>query len=175
MLAGYNCLVAFKSRWREYLEMAGWSASQRTRLAYEEALIREHMPHFWFRDHAKAGLTTVWGEHVTAANRAYTLCIWIKAGFPYEMPGLYVTSPCPLYGYRGKTIQSWAEEYSSHTMHVWKSDWNDYVKICHTKEEYWNASDTLLSILMKGMLWLEAFEVHYRTGQSIDSLSLSYR
>lgn len=158
--------------------MAFWTEDQRIRLAYEESLLRKEMPHFWFRDHAKGGLTTVWGEYTTTiANRTYMMCIWIKEGFPYKMPGLYVTSPCPLVGYGGKTINSWIPSGSnlgSSAMHIWPPDWNNYVKICHNKDEYWDASDSLLGILMKGFLWLEAFEIHCRTGQTINDYSLSY-
>lgn len=152
--------------------MATWSDVQRNRLYFEEQLLSNEIPHFYFQDRAQAGLTTIRGNHTTTANRTYPLCVWVKSNYPYEMPALYVTAPSPLYGYGGKTIQSFG---TSHTMHVWEPDWNNYVKICHTKSEYWTASDTMVGILMKGFLWLEAFEVHCRTGQSIDTLSLTYR
>ena len=151
--------------------MAVWSESQRVRLAYEESLLASEFSHFGFRDHSKGGLTTVWGDHVTAAGSKYRLCIWIKSGFPYNLPSLYITSPSPLYGYHSKTIQSYG---SSHTMHVWESDWNNYVKICHWQSEHWSASYTLVSVLMKGILWLEAFEAHKKTGKNIDAFSLSF-
>lgn len=152
--------------------MANWTESQRVRLAYEERILTQEFPHFQFYDRSSGGFTTIWGNHVTAASREYTICVWIKAGFPYEIPGLYVTSPCPLIGYGGKSIQSYG---SSHAMHVWAPDWNGYVKVCHSKSEYWSASYTLVSVVMKGLLWLEAFEAHCKTGKSIDAYSLTFR
>ena len=151
--------------------MALWNESQRNRLAIEEILLADQFPHFKFRDHAKGGLTTIWGNHITAAENSYTLCIWIVSGFPYDIPSLYVTNPCPLYGYMGKTIQSYG---TSHAMHVWETDWNNYVKICHWNAEHWSAMNTLVAVLSKGMLWLEAFEAHKRTGKNIDTFSLSF-
>lgn len=152
--------------------MASWSLQQQQRLAVEEQIIRSEMSHFAFYNKAQGGSTTVQGTHTTATNRSYNLCVWIKQAFPNEMPGLYVTTPCPLIGYGGRTIQSYG---TSHEMHVWQSDYQDYAKICHCKTEFWTASDTILSVILKGILWLEAFEVHRRTGQSIDTLSLSFR
>jgi hypothetical protein len=151
--------------------VANWTESQRVRLAYEEMLLKQEISHFWFQDRTSAGLTTARGKHTTARNRAYTMCVWMKAGYPDEMPDLYIIEPCPLYGYQNKTVQSYG---TSHQMHAWTPDWNDYVKICHTKEDYWSAADTIVSVVLKGFLWLEAFEVHCRTGQSIDAFSLSY-
>lgn len=151
--------------------MAVWSESQRIRLASEASILAEEMPHFSFHDPVRAESTTVRGIHTSSANKTYNLCLWLKSGFPYEMPGLYVTSPCPLYGYGGKTIQSYG---TSHAMHVWEPDWNNYVKICHCKSEYWTASNAIVSVLMKGFLWLEAFEAHCKTGRTIDSYSLTY-
>ncbi len=151
--------------------MATWSEIQRTRLSGEEQLLSGSIPGFSFQDRAKAEVTTIRGNYTTTHNKTYSLCVWLKENYPYEMPSLYITAPCPLYGHNGKTIQNYG---TSHTMHVWTPDWNNYVKICHTKSEYWAASDTIVGIIMKGFLWLEAFDVHCKTGKSIDTLSLTY-
>ncbi|MDM8542786.1 hypothetical protein QUF90_17055 [Desulfococcaceae bacterium HSG9] len=151
--------------------MAIWEPWQRERLVFEENIIKKELPDFWFRDHAKGGLTTIWGYYTTSANQEYRLCVWIKSGFPYKIPGLYITFPKPLYGYNGRTIQSYG---TSHRMHVWEPDWNNSVKICHWQSEHWSASYTLLSIIMKGFLWLEAYEVHCKTGKHIDAYSLTF-
>lgn len=149
--------------------MATWTAEQQHRLAFEEHLLTREFPHFSFYDRPNAGQTSVRGEHTTSAHNTYRLYVWIKEAFPYEIPALYVTKPCPLYGYRGKTIQSWG---TSSKMHVWAPDWDNYVKICHRRVENWTASDTIIGVLMKGLLWLEAFEAHCVTGQNIDVWSL---
>jgi hypothetical protein len=151
--------------------MSAWSVSQRTRLAYEEALLTQEVSDFYFCDRELGGLTTVRGNYTSSSNNTYQVCIWIKIQYPIEMPGLYVTYPQPLIGYGGRSIHSYG---TSHSMHIWESDWNNYVKICHTKSEYWSPSMTLLNVLMKGFLWLEAYEAHKRTGNYIDYYSLSF-
>jgi hypothetical protein len=151
--------------------MAVWPEEQRIRLAWEESVLRDEFPHFSFQDRTQAGLTTVRGLHQTSASNTYGVCLWLKNGYPHTMPSLYITSPCPLYGYGYKSIQSYG---TSHYMHVWEPDWNNYVKICHCKSEYWTASNNIAGVLMKAFLWLEAFEVHRRTGSNIDSYSLTY-
>src|SRR5579859_245952 len=123
--------------------MTDWSESQRVRLAYEERLLGKEFSHFSLYDRAKGGLTTVRGEHITSANRAYGLCIWISIGYPHQMPNLYVTSPSPLLDSGGKPITGYK---TSHLMHVWESDWNNYVKICHCKDAFWSASMTLVNV-----------------------------
>ncbi len=151
--------------------MAAWSYQQQVRLGYEAQVLSQELPHFRFYNPTTAGETTVAGNHTTAANRTYSISVWVRAGFPSQMPLAYITSPCPLYGYGGKTIQSYG---TNHSMHVFTPDWNNYVKPCLFKEEFWKADDTLFKVLLKAFLWLEAFEVHCRTGQPIDAFSLSY-
>lgn len=151
--------------------MAVWTEDQRIRLALEESVLRAQFPHFSFQDRTQAESTTVRGVHLTSAGNNYNVCVWLTSGYPHALPRLYITSPCPLYGYGSKTIQSHG---TSHAMHVWEPDWNNYVKICHCKSEYWTASNNIVGVLMKGFLWLEAFEVHRRTGCDIDQYSLTY-
>src|SRR5437016_13802268 len=101
--------------------MGVWTQDQRIRLAYEETLLVQEFPHFAFQDHAQGGLTTARGTYTSSAGTTYNLCVWLKGGFPHEMPSLYVTAPCPLYGCGSKTIQSYQ---TSHAMHTWEPDWN---------------------------------------------------
>jgi hypothetical protein len=151
--------------------MAVWNQEQRMRLATEARVLQAEFPHFSFQDTAQAEYTSVTGIHCSSANKNYGVCLWLRPSFPYRMPDLYVTSPNPLYGHNFKSIQSYG---TSHAMHVWAPDWNNHAKICHCKSEYWSASNTIVSVLMKGFLWLEAFEAHCRTGRSIDSYSLTF-
>jgi hypothetical protein len=151
--------------------MSFWLEDQRVRLAFEVKLLAGEFPHFYFENHADAEATVVRGLQTSSAGSTYEILLWLKSSFPYEMPHLYITSPCPLYGHGAKTIQSYG---TSHAMHVWAPDLRNYVKICHCKSEYWSASNTVVSVLMKCFLWLEAFEAHCRTGATIDEFSLTY-
>ncbi|HKV56918.1 MAG TPA: hypothetical protein VJO32_01505 [Ktedonobacteraceae bacterium] len=151
--------------------MANWTYAQQVRLGYEASLLKKELPHFDFYNPTVAGETTVQGYHTTAANRSYLLCIKVRAGFPNQMPYAYILWPCPLVGYGGKTIQSYG---THHKMHVFGPDWNNYARPCLVKEEFWRADNTIVGLVLKGFLWLEAFEVHCRTGKDIESMSLSY-
>ncbi len=148
-----------------------WSEAQVVRLEVEEALLSEELPHFTMHNRHENGLTTVYGDYKSTAGASYRLCLWLKAGYPHSMPSLYVVEPAPLIGYGGKEMNSYG---ASHVMHCWPPDWNNYLKICHCKENIWTPSETVVGVLMKGFLWLEAFEAHKRTGRTIDEFSLSF-
>lgn len=148
-----------------------WDHDQRVRLLLEEGILKQELPCFMWEDRIQRGETKVIGDYISSGGNSYKICLKISSNYPYEMPNLYIISPYILYGYAGKTIQSYG---TSHAMHVWVPDWNNYVKICHCKSEYWSASKTIVTVLMNGMLWLEGFEAHRRTGKVIDSFSLTY-
>lgn len=151
--------------------MSTWPESTRYRLAYEEKLLKQEVPHFYFLDRAQAGHTTVRGTYISSSEKTYTLCVRLRIGYPHALPGLYILYPEILYDYYGNTIQSYQ---TSHSMHVWTPDWNNYVKICHWKQEFWSAENTILTILLKGFLWIEAYELHLRTGKNIDAYSRDF-
>ena len=137
-----------------------WDTEQRQRLAYEEQLIKHYMPHLRVYDRSGdtyiAGRTTTSGQH-----HEYKLRILLPSDYPYEEPDLLVDHTLWLKD-RSQTINSMG---ISHNYHVLGSDESDSVRICHTED--WNASLTCLKVALKGILWLEAYEAHLRTGQPI--------
>jgi hypothetical protein len=151
--------------------MGTWTEEQRLRLAFEKQLLAKELDDFWWEDMTKPGVTTIRGDYCSSAGHSYRLCVRLTSKYPYQMPDMYVISPCPLKGYGGKKIN---KDAAYHSMHIWPSDWNDYVKICHCKDEYWSASNTILGVLMKGILWLEALEIHRKNGKDIDEYSLRF-
>lgn len=151
--------------------MGPWSLEQQYRLAFEERIIKQEMPNFIFTDKTYCDLTCVKGDFISSSNTTYYLAIRVGCGYPVTMPRLYVTYPCPLKGYNSILMTTFG---SSHSMHTLPADWDNYTQICHTKPGFWSSSDTIPKVLAKGMLWVEAFEVFKKTGQDINSLSLSY-
>jgi hypothetical protein len=152
--------------------MTLWSTEQRYRLAFEENLLAEQgFDHFAFEAPTAAAITTVRGMHRSTSGMAYRLAAWLGQHYPNRMPGLYVLSPDHLMGHGRKLMIDYG---TSHAMHTWATDWSSNVKICHCKEEFWSASVTLVEVLLKGALWLEAYEAHCRTGLPIDAYSLTY-
>ena len=43
-----------------------------------------------------------------------------------------------------------------------------HTHICHFKASLWTDNNTLYQVVMKGLIWLEAYEAHLRTGKSMD-------
>jgi hypothetical protein len=54
-------------------------------------------------------------------------------------------------------------------MHTLENDSSGEVQICHWRQSRWDSSITLNKVMLKAMLWFEAFEQHLVTGQPIDN------
>jgi len=107
-----------------------------------------------------------WGEHRTNAGNPYTLWAPLPTGFPQERPPLYIYAPNPLRGYAYyKTINSYG---LSHAMHTLSNGPNNEVQICHWRSERWHSGITLNKVMLKAMVWLEAYEQHLTSGKDID-------
>ena len=55
------------------------------------------------------------------------------------------------------------EGYADHTL----GSQDGCTKICHFRPELWKDNNTLYQVVMKGLIWLEAYEAHLRTGASL--------
>ena len=53
---------------------------------------------------------------------------------------------------------------SDHTL----SSKDGYTQICHFRSNLWKGDNTILQVIMKGWVWLEAYEVHLLTGDPLD-------
>ena len=40
-------------------------------------------------------------------------------------------------------------------------------QICHFRPSLWKDNNTLYQVVMKGLIWLEAYEAHLRTGANL--------
>ena len=142
-----------------------WSEKQRYRLAQEKKILEKHLLGFDFynpTDH-----TYVFGNFQTNCDNKYGVRVEIPSGFPDQCPKAYITSPNPLWGYRGtETIQSYGVSHDMHTLSTHEAGW---VQVCHFKSERWNASYTVYKVLIKVRLWLEAYEGHRSTGRIINN------
>ena len=118
-----------------------------------------------FRAYEGGGTTRVEGWHTTAARNRYKLQMSDLSGFPLSSMSLYVASPHTLPKYDGGTINSVG---SSHRCHTLSNGPDGCVQICHCKS--WDASKTLWSVLFKGIIWLEAYEVSRASGRSISDI-----
>ncbi len=105
------------------------------------------------------------GRHKTNSGNAYTIWSPIPIRYPYKYPPVYVQEPNPLPGYRyGQSTNSYGV---SHDMHTFSNGPNGEVQICHWRDERWHSGITLNKVMIKVVLWLEAYEQYLSTGTKI--------
>jgi hypothetical protein len=152
----------------------------KTRLHSEEAIMVKEMPQFrlYQMNHERY----FEGYHTTSTNsKCYKLKLAIPDYYPDEMPKLYIVSPSLLFcrfrdvqtiialgmSYGLQTINSMGITHAFHTL---ENGPGGCVQICHFKSALWDASKTCIAVLMKGILWLEAYEVYLNTGMDISTV-----
>lgn len=135
------------------------------RLTYEnQVLIADGMGQFQVYRGDNGGYY-LWGEHQTNAGNLYSLGAPLPSGFPETRPPLYIYRPNPLRGFGNvRTISSYG---LSHAMHTLQSGPNNEVQICHWRPDRWHSGITLNKVMLKAILWLEAYEQHISTGKDI--------
>ena len=144
-----------------------WTMAQRERVVLEHRLLhQEGLTQFGVYYDRARDRYDVLGTALTNAGNAYELWSPIPLGFPDSRPSLYVLRPNPLRDALGGTVNSVG---LSHKMHTLESGPQGMVQICHWRGDRWHAGITLSKVLIKGLLWLEAYEQHIATGQPIDS------
>jgi hypothetical protein len=137
------------------------------RLGYENQVLKQDgLSQFQVYYDASRNSYYLSGEHRTNIGKAYTIWSPIPSNFPYGCPPVYIYKPNPLVGYAGlKTVNSYGV---SHEMHTLSNGPNGEVQICHWRQSRWDSSITLNRVMLKVALWLEAYEQHLATGQSIN-------
>jgi hypothetical protein len=107
----------------------------------------------------------LWGTHRTSSANAYEIWSPIPSGYPSSRPRIYVRKPNPLRGYSYEmTINAYDV---SHNMHTLSNGPNGEVQICHWRDERWHSGITLNKVMIKVVLWLEAYEQHLSSGDPI--------
>ena len=136
------------------------------RLTYENQVLQhDGMPQFKIYSDQPSGYYLL-GDHRTIGNHSYTLWSPIPLGFPNSRPHMYILTPNPLWGYgRTSTINDYGV---SHRMHTLSNGPNGEVQLCHWRDERWHSGITFNKVMIKAMLWLEAYEQHLSTGHDID-------
>jgi hypothetical protein len=143
-----------------------------SRLQFEKSIMQHEMSQFLFYQMGNANYFHGW-QTTRTLGRKYTLKLTIPAWYPDEMPSLFVVSPLtlPKYGGRG-TIN---KEGVSHDFHTKANGPGGCVQICHFNPENWDASQTCVGVFTKGILWLEAYNVHLRTGRTIAEILVNWK
>ena len=61
---------------------------------------------------------------------------------------------------------------TTHSYHTWSNGPRGIVTICHTSG--WDPSISCVQVLLKGIIWLEAYSMHLRTGATIAEIIDSF-
>lgn len=112
------------------------------------------------------------GTHRTNSRRSYDLWIPIPAFYPNLRPPLYIAKPRLVPMFNGRSVNNLGV---SHEMHTLSNGPNGEVQICHWRDDRWHPGLTLNKVMLKGLIWLEAYEQHLSSGQSIASFVATMR
>ena len=148
-----------------------WNREQQERLAFEETILQNYMPHFGFYDRGGSTYVSGWAR-VEHSDREYQLRIDLPPRYPLQAPSSYVVDPrtLPMHG-GGRTINSLG---ASHSYHVLGNKADGRVKLCFY-DPPWSPDMAMVAIALRGHLWLRAYNEHLRTGETIDTILLRYR
>ena len=132
------------------------------RLEVEKAVLESELPHYSLS--ISGGSACVEGWETTRSGRRFKLRLQVSRYYPDEMPALYVATPSVLPKHGSGTINA---EGLSHSWHTRSNGPGGCVRLCHTKSDHWDASRTLVGVIVKGILWLEGYCAHLETGRPI--------
>lgn len=150
-----------------------WTQAQRERLVLEHRILQQAgLSQFGVHHDRSRDDYYVLGTASTNSGNGYGLWIPIPRGYPERRPPLYVLSPKVLRNASGGSVNALG---LSHLMHTLESGPGSIVQICHWRDARWHAGITLDKVLLKGLLWLEAYEQHLVTGKPIDSFVRTMR
>jgi hypothetical protein len=140
-----------------------WSSQQRSRLGLEKDVLETKLNNVTWINPTSAGNTRVEWRVNTNNGNSYTLRVYLASDFPNSCPILVVSSPSsPL----KKKYRSLLDSTSGND-HVYSAH-DGLTQICHFIKDRWTSENTIYQVLMKGRIWLEAYEIHLRTGEDLD-------
>lgn len=140
-----------------------WSSQQRSRLGLEKDVLETKLNNVRWINPTSAGNTRVEWRVNTNNGNSYTLRVYLASDFPNSCPILVVSSPSsPLKKKYGTLLDS-----TSGSDHVYAAH-DGLTQICHFIKDRWTSENTIYQVLMKGRIWLEAYEIHLRTGEDLD-------
>ena len=101
-------------------------------------------------------------EVLCTKGRKYVLRVYIPPDFPKSCPSMVVIAPDGFLRRKDHSLLGFA----SHQDHVLFSK-DGYTTISHFPANNWVGNKTLIEVIKKGLVWLEAYEIHLRKGGSI--------
>ena len=138
-----------------------WSASQQKRLAIEKQLLEAYIDGNRVTWIDPTGDTKVEARLTCSNNKEYTLRIYLPQDFPNSVPSMIVKTT-----WMTELKKRNGSDLDGHDDHTYGSR-DGCTSICHFRPDLWKDDNTLFQIFMKGLIWLEAYEAHLRTGYNL--------
>lgn len=138
-----------------------WSAAQQKRLGFEKNILEKYFGNrvSWIDP---TGDTKVEVGVTTTSDKRYTLRLCLPKDFPNSVPPMIVSNPSSCLRKRDGSLLSGGSG-NDHTL----SSIDGCTQICHFNSCLWRDDNTLYQVVMKGLIWLEGYEAHLRTGQPL--------
>ena len=140
-----------------------WSDVQRARLIVERDILAKYFGDnvTWIDINEN---TKVQLQLKTNSDKKYTLRLYLLPDFPNSCPHMAVVSPSPLVKQNGEPL-----EHLSRRFHTQGLTTDGYTKLCHCSPDLWTSENTLFQVIVKGRLWIEAYEWYLENGNPIDT------
>lgn len=147
-----------------------WSSSQQKRLGYEKGILTDYFGSkvSWINP-TRRGDTRVEVRVTCTNDKKYTLRVYLPSDFPNACPSMVVIPPSSkwfsyyLRKKNGDKMNGMSASY--HTL----EGIDGFTCICHFDKCLWRDNNTIYQVVMKGMIWLEAYEAHLRTGKLMNA------
>ena len=140
----------------------GWTPAQQQRLRQELVILSRFFPSMTWFNPTVPGATYLEGPLSTNSGGWYQLRVYVPEQFPAICPEMIVARPAPLHSRRGAALTN-----PSGAMHTLGTR-DGGTKICHYHPSRWVPENTLYKVLLKGRIWLEAYEGHLSSGRDIE-------
>lgn len=140
-----------------------WSLSQSRRLAIESRNLERSFDHDKVKWINPTGDTQVEVKVTCSNGKNYTIRVYLPSDFPNSCPEVVVISlSSGLLARKDGSLMSMMNGYD----HILSSK-DGYTQICHFRPHLWRDNNTIHQVIMKGLHWLEAYELYLLTGASI--------
>ena len=141
-----------------------WSKVQQVRLATERGILEEFFKDKveWI-DPTNPSQTRVELDLKSSSDRRYKLRLYLNEDFPNSCPHMAIVYPKNL-----RTKNNRPLPLLDKSFHTLGYTVDKFTKLCHFSPDLWTADNTLYQVLMKGIMWIEAYEGHLDTGNPMD-------
>ena len=139
------------------------------RLSIEKDILDSKLNGVTWTNPTSAGKTQVEWRVNTNNGMSYTLRVYIPENFPDACPKLVISHSSHGSPLKKKSGSVFGPSHEDHTY----CPHEGFTQICHFHPNQWSNVNTLCQILLKGRIWLEAYELHRNTGTPISSYLLN--